>query len=661
MIEVIGDAGSAEHRTALKIEQVLERYWPGIGSSPAEKELVRIAANRKLSGYKVSDIDIVIAAKLGASRYIVPKAPLKDRDGKRLLGAKIRVRSFVAAIEVKDHDASGLSVSAANVDVQYSDGPKSATAQNDAQKYALLNFLKDETGKDPWIYRCLVLEGINELPRHRGRVMPAAATVASNFDVASLLAAMLAENTVGKIGNEYAMSSGDPDLIDRVLVSRIFAPVVPSALDRKKMDRIAARPQVAQDLASLLGNERVHLRGEGGTGKTVLLAQAAHEAFRSRGMRSLFLTYNHALAADIQRVLALMGVPSSGDNGGVDVRTVMSFVYAWLSRLGIIQRGEDPDLGQYETKCAEVLRYFEQGALGDEDIRRARREDPEQFDYDALLVDEAQDWPQAEADLVCRLYGGERVSLADGISQLVRGRATNWRSSVEGRSLEGSRSLDECLRMKANLGAFANAVAERAGLNWIITPSTEAAGGRVVIKAGSIQDLVGFRGELMERATEAGNEPVDLLYCVPPSGVHLEGNVRSSILGQVLRGEGKETWDGTDHVARRDFPRSSLEHRIVQYESCRGLEGWIVALDGLDEFWDLKRVEAAEAGPPTGIAVDPASWARSRAWSWTMIPLTRAIDTLVITLRDPESAAAQLILGVAETMPDVVEVDQQLF
>ncbi len=218
-----------------------------------------------------------------------------------------------------------------------------------------------------------------------------------------------------------------------------------------------------------------------------------------------------------------MGVPSSGDNGGVDVRTVMSFVYAWLSRLGLVLRGEDLDLDIYESRCAEALRYFEKGALGNEDIRRARLEDPEQFDYDALLVDEAQDWPQAEADLVCRLYGGQRVSLADGISQLVRSGATNWRSSVTGRSHEGSRSLEECLRMKANLGAFANAVAERAGLNWRIKPSMEAVGGRVIIVTRPIAELAGLRSELMDRATAAGNEPIDLLYCVPPSDIRLEG------------------------------------------------------------------------------------------------------------------------------------------
>ena len=40
----------------------------------------------------------------------------------------------------------------------------------------------------------------------------------------------------------------------------------------------------------------------------------------------MVLTYNIALAADIQRILALMGIPSDGEAGGITVRTVMSFM-----------------------------------------------------------------------------------------------------------------------------------------------------------------------------------------------------------------------------------------------------------------------------------------------------------------------------------------------
>jgi hypothetical protein len=87
------------------------------------------------------------------------------------------------------------------------------------------------------------------------------------------------------------------------------------------------------------------------------------------------------------------------------------------------------------------------------------------------------------------------------------------------------------------------------------------------------------------------------------------------------------------------------------------LEGWIVMLDGLDEFWDLKRAESSAVCAQPSSMVDSTTWARARAWFWTMIPLTRAIDTLVITLRDKDSAAGQLLLEVAKAMPDVVRIE----
>jgi hypothetical protein len=114
------------------------------------------------------------------------------------------------------------------------------------------------------------------------------------------------------------------------------------------------------------------------------LAQAAHEAFRSHAKRSLFLTYNHALTADIQRLLALLGVPSSGDSGGVDARTVMSFVYSWLRRLGAIGEEEDFEFDRYGEQCEKALELFESGLLSDEDVTLAKSTNFEEFDYDAI-------------------------------------------------------------------------------------------------------------------------------------------------------------------------------------------------------------------------------------------------------------------------------------
>jgi hypothetical protein len=95
--------------------------------------------------------------------------------------------------------------------------------------------------------------------------------------------------------------------------------------------------------------------------------------------------------------------------------------------------------------------------------------------------------------------------------------------------------------------------------------------------------------------------------------------------------------------------------RVLQYESCRGLEGWTVVLDGLDEFWELKKTEAL-AQLSAGNATDPIKQAEAIAWRWCMIPITRPIDTLAITLRKHSGALASVLSTITRALPDLVEI-----
>lgn len=656
MIRVEGVDGTPEFRTANKLANIFESYWPNIGKSDPSEDLIIIYSSRKISGYKVSDLDIVIAARFETKRYFVCKNNLQDETGKRIIGSKIRVHSFIAALEVKDQDAAGIKISAGNVDVKYADGWKSATIQNDNQKYALRSYLKDLTKMDPWVYRCLLLEGLHKLPKQRGRTMPEAATVANDFNVPDFLGAMLAENYVKKVGTEYTMSSAKKALMNDILNSSLFSKVVPSTLDRKRMDRIAARPADARELAAKLGLKRIHLRGEGGTGKTVLLAQLAHEAFHSYGKRSLFLTYNRALAADIQRLLAMMNVPDSSENGGIDVRTVMSFTYSWLHTLGILETSTPRCEDNYTDKCLDALEYIQSGAITREEINSKIRQEWAQLEYDAILVDEAQDWPQSEADLIATIYGPEKISIADGRSQLVRGKPTNWRAQLNSSDKLIHKSFDECLRMKKNLAIFANAVAERAGLNWEVAPSEHAAGGRVIITTNSFNKLSLLHEGLCERAYAAGNQAIDLLYCVPGGQSQSGRDFTNQFVEELFVQKGLDVWKGLDPICRQHYPKSVNEHRVVFYESCRGLEGWISFLYGFDEFWSQKYNQAIDSSALGQKLMDERHWANMKAWRWAMIPLTRSIDTVVISLNNTDSSASKLLLNVGRSLPDFVEI-----
>ncbi|GLS35794.1 hypothetical protein GCM10010869_13830 [Mesorhizobium tianshanense] len=101
MIEVIGEEGTPEHDAAIAVKDALAKAWPGLDTSPDTDDHVKIAASVKLSGHKVSDIDVVVVGLFRTKHYIIPKSQARDADGNSLVGKQVRVRSFVAAIEVK--------------------------------------------------------------------------------------------------------------------------------------------------------------------------------------------------------------------------------------------------------------------------------------------------------------------------------------------------------------------------------------------------------------------------------------------------------------------------------------------------------------------------------------------------------------------------------
>lgn len=658
MIEVIGTEGTEEHAVAQALARSLAELWKGLDASPAEEELVRIAANTKLSGYQVSDIDVVVAARFTKARFFVPRKPVLDRSGAKAMGKKIRVLSFVAAVEVKGQGPAGVRVQGDEVSVAYQGAWKSATDQNVKQVHALARYFKDQWA-DVHVYRCLALQGLQELPMRGGVAVPAAGAVPLGFSATDFLTALAGVNGVQRWDSgDLFLSSGHPDKVDRVLGSRIFEPITPSRLDRARMDRIAARPPEASRLAALLGRQRIHLRGRGGTGKTVLMLQAAHEAYTLHGRRSLILTYNLALAADIQRLLALMGVPGSSENGGIEVQTAISYVYSWLRRLEVVGDGE-AGYEQYDQHCRTALELFDAGALQPADVAMHMASDPWGLEFDAVIIDEAQDWPQAEAELVARIHGASRLALADGVDQLVRGRPTNWRATMERDALAEDLPLVQALRMKRNLGLFANSLAHEGRLKWNLEPNPLAAGGRVILLKGSYSANAALQEELLQEAAEAGNAKIDFLHCVPPSNVLQDdgAGVARSRLGEALRASGHAIWDGVGRAGRKDFPRDINSFRIVQYDSCRGLEGWTTVLEAFDEFWAYK-YEMGLSHYSQGDAerfVTSEEAANLEAWRWAMIALTRPIDTLVVSFSDPRGAVAATFARAAEHHADFVE------
>ena len=72
-----------------------------------------------------------------------------------------------------------------------------------------------------------------------------------------------------------------------------------------------------------------------------------------------------------------------------------------------------------------------------------------------------------------------------------------------------------------------------------------------------------------------------MLFLVPPS------LVREQIVSKLNK-LGIKLWDGTQYELRAEYSIDMEEHRILQYDSCRGLEGWVVICLDLDQFVKYK-------------------------------------------------------------------------
>ena len=577
---------------------------------------------------------------------------LRDVHGERLGTRPVAVESLVAVIEVKDQGDGRVRVLDDQVMVSYSRGGparwKSATDQNVDQLHALKAYFADR-GSALFVRRCLVLPSLSTIS--------APTAVPGNFDGHQLLTAIAASAPVQVRGGRGWLSAGDQHHVERALSAPIFSPIIPTALDRNRMDRLVARGPAVGEILEQPDKALVVIRGHGGTGKTVALLQAAWSSFQADGKRTLFLTYNHALAADVRRLMALLGVPSSPEEGGISVETVMSFMYRWFSRLRLLE-DDHLDFEKYPQLCDETFEMITGGAVSPEDIRSVIDASPDQFDFDQVFVDEGQDWPQAEMRLLKALYAAGRVVVADGVDQLVRGGRTDWMTGTapESRHVIG---LRKCLRMKRNLSIFVAQVADFAGLGWDIEPNDVAGGGRVILLTRPYESSLDLHAALVAELRERGNAEIDMLFCVPPSDVLVEAGARSSTLAKTLSGWGGQVWDGVNTFGRKDFPRSPNQFRVVQYESCRGLEGWTVVLKGFDEFVALKELQKLEAGLTSGERDglgELESIAKREAYRWGLIALTRPISTLVVQLSEPRSFYSRTLLELSEQMPDIVEV-----
>lgn len=456
----------------------------------------------------------------------------------------------------------------------------------------------------------------------------------------------------------------------------------------------AIRNRAVPKKCEFLGERMLQLRGRGGTGKTVLLLKLAEYRFRKKAQRVLILSYNRALRTDLLRQLELLGVRPMDTGPTVDVRGVYQFfadLIRAFERKGSfsipardateIQKKNWYDSG-YLADLALLLRLLRGEridlhdgtpvmAIDNVDIMYAKADYRDRLTWDFVCVDEGQDWSQVERDVLLEFFQPRSTVVAIAKDQLIRASLCNWSNGVQIYNVLGRRSilkektatipLTSARRMKRDLACFANEISERLGLDWNVRPLHEQYGGRVIVLEGSYMGNAslhhGLRDGVSLANADAGDTPsirnIDWLFCIPNDGVNLRSG--ASKIGEWLAtldlpsdATDVGIWEGLDDLGKTTMPGND-EFRIIRYESTRGLEGWITVLLDFDVFLNDQITKRCDHAKPWH---DLSTEEKNDVAAWVMIPLTRAVDTLVITLRDPASWVADVLKETFDALLD---------
>ena len=638
MIQILGNTKGSEYKAAEKLKTLFLDIWPDLGKSRDDRLVIFVGY--MMHDARVKDIDLVVAGDFADNRTV--QFPRRGGSQKTF-----KVKNFVIVVEVKGHDPRHVKFSGGNAFVKYSDSQDwgSATDQSRGQLHSFIMHLKSKQIDSLFVSNLIFFTQLehSDLPDDGlGNFIASTTPIEKILYNAHTQFATYKDRQPDEITMAYA--SDDYCLND---LYKIMEEIHPTPLDRRRMDQIASAHWRRQWLDDI-GKKQIIIRGRAGTGKTVALMQLADHAFRIHNKRSLLITYNLALVADLNRLKGLMGIPDGLTAGGISISTIHSLIGKLTRKMGI---SSNDFYNRFEDIKNEILDHVRQESVTQEDVEEYRRSSPRDFRFDVVFVDEGQDWPDNEIEILRWLFGLKNIVVADGVDQYVRTRTDPRPDNGNGwdRGLEPDayvrRNLRKGVRMKNNLAVFMADVAWHVFKldKWDVDPNDKAVGGRVLVLEGDLASRPDVYKELYAQARDEGNFPIDMLACVPPYMV--DGSKECSVVGGNYRDAGIECWDACSDRVRKEVLPSKETVRIVQYQSSRGLEGWTVFLFRFDKFWDLKYQEGLKEGESLR-DMFPEDYARRYAGQWMMIPMSRAIDTLVINLGHENSAIKNDLLRI---------------
>ena len=696
-IRIIGNQQTNEYQDAIFFKELLEKEF--INTSVTGEIL--IICNATLFGQDVKDVDLIVIGKLDKCQIVIKTKATTSKTKKKIFEQELEqikernliIKYFCFVIETKRQRVEDIQLEGLTLFIKYNGRLKDITFQSEKQKYALLDFFRDKIENPPYICNFIWLRNVsgNSIKELLGdypdafnkhNYLPNTFGLRWLFSLACIQSAPY--NPINKETNQlekycrfnsfYQNKMPNFDKFSEVFDLFTKAKKVMGDLTRKKIEQITKKLLDKQKYAQAIGEKLVIISGRAGTGKTIKLLHIAYDLAVNQGARCLILTYNNALVSDIKRILAFSEMPDGVDTYSVHISTLHKFFYDVLCgfEIGTSKSINDKIFidnftrkGKYESLLKEFYEYIEKKVVEKQDLEKIMKTRHQQIAWDYVFIDEAQDWTDIEKELIYFIFGKERTIIADGYDQLIRSqKKCIWEQGLKKDDFNKPPPEKKGLRQKYNLVNFVKQVAEKMYVYWDVEPKDDFIGGKVIIKTGD------FTKELYDSEFKIcknyGNVAYDMIFFTPPSHVLKEqkidrfGNkksVGSFRLLQEFADKGIKIWDGTNTDSFSIYSSDLESHRLFQYDSCRGLEGWTVVCLELDEFIRYKFEAFKEENiPAEQNRLESFDDKRDRFVNlWTLIPLTRAIDTLIITLKNPESKIAKVLKDIYQNNPDYIE------
>lgn len=308
----------------------------------------------------------------------------------------------------------------------------------------------------------------------------------------------------------------------------------------------------------------------------------------------------------------------------------------------------------------------------------------------ALFVDEAQDCHPDERDILLCIFRKYGVVVSNGgKEQLIRHvELCNWKISFAKKLESITLRKSKTFRMKRTIAEFVNYLGIELKIDMDLNFLESDDEGEVIIdiRGDSVQNsLAHMTDQLLEKGKAYGCSPNESIMIMQNASdsynatkhnnhkVNYFGNTvdeyqkdeeNLEVFNALKDHYGYELWNGLgDH--KDDLIPYSSNIRYIYYESCRGLEAWNTICLNIDEFFERKRAEEMaerfliederQSGIQDMYRLSNEERKIVYAGTWLMMALTRAIDTIYLTV-NPDSFLGTKIMKFASENNSKVKV-----